>query len=110
MAKARRFGPATSQPCVRRCGRSHLGESTSPTISVAKLLSKDEARRIAANIARMRIGGAIPDRHRLVENLRSLRWRRLARHDVDRSSEHRLNFARLKHQQLEAIVSRLHGA
>jgi len=31
----------------------HFGESTSPTISVAKLLSKDEARRIAANIAKL---------------------------------------------------------
>ncbi len=34
--------------------------------------------------------------------LRSLRWHRLARHDVDRSGEHRL-----KHEQVDAIMPRL---
>ena len=43
-------------------------------------------------------------------NLRSLPWRCLARHDLDRSGEHLLKVARLKHEQLDAIVSGLHGA
>jgi hypothetical protein len=43
-------------------------------------------------------------------NLRSLRWRRLARHDVDRSGEHSLDLARLKHEQVDAIMPQLHAA
>ena len=39
-----------------------------------------------------------------------LRWRRLARHDIDRSGEYGLDLARLKHEEVDAIMPRLHAA